>query len=77
MPKTPKGAKRPADVVSNAVHVMRVLTGEATDDAPDDGKDKAAQSLGKRGGAARAKSLTAEQRSEIAQAAAKARWKNR
>jgi hypothetical protein len=31
MPKGPKGQKRPADVVSNAVHVMRVLTGEASD----------------------------------------------
>jgi hypothetical protein len=29
MPKGPEGQKRPADVVSNTVHVMRVLTGEA------------------------------------------------
>lgn len=29
MPKGPSEQKRPADVVSNAVHVMRVLTGEA------------------------------------------------
>jgi hypothetical protein len=27
MPKTPTGAKRPADVIGNAVNVMRVLTG--------------------------------------------------
>lgn len=74
MPKTPRGGKRPADVVGNAVRVMKILTGEATDDAPDDGKDKAAQSLGKRGGAARAKSLTPEQRSEIAKKAAAKRW---
>jgi hypothetical protein len=74
MPKTPKGAKRPADVVGNAVDIMKVLTGEETDDAPDDGKDKAAQSLGKRGGAARAKSLTPERRSEIAKKAAAARY---
>lgn len=33
MPKGPKGQKRPADVVSNAVHVMKVLTGEADDTA--------------------------------------------
>ena len=26
--ETPKGAKRPADVVSNAVHVMKIATGE-------------------------------------------------
>ena len=74
MPKGPKGQNRPGDVVSNAVHIMKMLTGEASDDAPDDGKDKAAQSLGKRGGAARAKSLTAEQRSEIAKKAAAKRW---
>lgn len=74
MPKTPTGSKRPADVVSNAVHVMRVLTGEADDDAPDDGKDKAAQSMGRRGGAARAASMTPERRSEIAKKAAEKRW---
>ena len=39
-----------------------------------DGKDKAAQSMGKRSGKARAARLTAEQRREIAKVAAKARW---
>jgi hypothetical protein len=28
MPGGPKGEKRPADVIGNAVHVMRVATGE-------------------------------------------------
>jgi len=28
MPKGPQGQKRPADVIGNAVHVMRVLTGQ-------------------------------------------------
>lgn len=74
MPKGPTGQKRPADVVSNAVHVMRVLTGEADDEAPDDGKDKAAQSMGRKGGAARAASMTPERRAEIAKAAAAKRW---
>lgn len=74
MPKSPTGRKRPADVISNAVHVMRVLTGEADDDAPDDGKDKAAQSMGRKGGAARAASMTPERRAEIARAAAVKRW---
>jgi hypothetical protein len=27
MPKGPKGEKRPADVIGNAVHVMRIATG--------------------------------------------------
>ena len=74
MPKTPTGAKRPADVIGNAVHIMRVLTGEADDEAPDDGKDKAAQSMGRRGGAARAASMTPERRAEIARKAAAKRW---
>jgi hypothetical protein len=75
MPKTPKGSKRPADVIGNAVHVMRIATGEIEDDAPaDDGKDKAAQALGKKGGAARAAKLTAEERADIARKAAAKRW---
>jgi len=74
MPTGPKGQKRPADVISNAVHVMRVLTGEADDMAPDDGKDKAAQELGRKGGKARAASMTPQRRAEIARKAAAKRW---
>ncbi len=68
MPRAPRGEKRPADVIGNAVHVMRIATGEVEDgpDEPKPGKDAAAASLGKRGGAARAKALTAEQRVDIA-----------
>jgi hypothetical protein len=76
MPKGPKGQKRPADVIGNAVKVMRIATGEEQDDFPDDGKDKAAQSLGQRGGKARAANLSKARRKEIAQRAARARWKN-
>jgi hypothetical protein len=76
MPKGPKGQKRPADVIGNAVKVMRIATGEEEDDFPaDDGKDKAAQSLGRRGGNARAKALSASAKAEIAKRAAEARWK--
>lgn len=75
MPTGPKGQKRPTDVVSNAVHVMRVLTGEADETTgPDDGKDKTAQAMGRKGGAARAASMTPERRAEIAKAAAAKRW---
>ena len=28
MPRGPKGEKRPADVIGNAVHIMRIATGE-------------------------------------------------
>jgi len=53
---------------------------EAVAATPDDtGKDPAAVALGRRGGlkggAARAKSLSAKERSAIAKKAAKARWK--
>ena len=75
MPKGPKGEKRPADVIGNAVRVMQIAVGEHTDPLPDDdGKNKAAQALGKLGGAARAKSMTAEQRRETAIRAASKRW---
>lgn len=39
MPKGPKGQKRPADVIGNAVKVMRIATAEEEDDVVDDGKD--------------------------------------
>ena len=34
MPKGPKGEQRPADVIGNAVKVMRIATGEETEDLP-------------------------------------------
>ena len=75
MPKGTKGQKRPADVIGNDVKVMRIAAGEEQDGFPaDDGKDKAAQSLGQRGGKARAKSLNPERRTEIARNAAAKRW---
>jgi hypothetical protein len=75
MPKGPKGQKRPADVVGAAVKVMRIATGEEPEDfGADDGKDKAAQSLGQRGGRARAAALSKKRRSEIARLAAQKRW---
>ena len=75
MPKGPKGEQRPADVIGNAVRVMRIATGETEEEIEGDGKDKAAQELGRKGGKARASKLTAEQRAEIARGAAEKRWK--
>jgi hypothetical protein len=76
MPKGPKGEKRPADVISNAVKVMKIAIGEEVEDEGhvDDQKDKAAVSMGKRGGKARANKLSSEQKSAIASNAAKKRW---
>ena len=74
MPKGPKGEKRPADVVGAAVKVMQIATGEI-EKTTDHGKNKAAVELGRKGGKARAKTLTPERRLEIARNAAKRRWK--
>lgn len=76
MPKTPKGHKRPADVVSNAVHVMKIATGEIDESGTtEDGKSKAAVEMGRKGGAARALKLSSKKRREIAKTAARARWR--
>lgn len=75
MPKGPKGQKRPADVVSNAVKVMKIATGEEEEEFDgSDGKDPAAQAMGRKGGRARAESLTSKRRREIARKAATKRW---
>ncbi len=71
MPTEPKGEKRFADVIGNALKVMRMLTGEEPEDygnAPE--KNAAAQELGLKGGKKRAASLTPERSAEIAKKAA-------
>lgn len=75
MPKGPKGEKRPADVVGAAVKVAKIATGEVEEDIDDDGKDKAAVEMGRKGGRARAAKLGKERREEIARLAAQARWR--
>lgn len=77
MPKGPKGEKRPADVIGNAIKIARIATGEEEEALTEDGKNAAAVSLGKRGGKARAESLSKKRRSEIAKSAARKRWSNR
>ena len=75
MPKTPKGHKRPADVIANAVHVMKIATGEIEESGPTvGGKSKAAVELGRKGGLARAKSTTRAERIRIARKGAHALW---
>jgi len=76
MPTGPKGEKRPADVIGNAVKVMRILTGEEPEDygnAP--AKNQTAAELGRAGGRKRAEGMTPERRAEIAKKAADKRWK--
>jgi hypothetical protein len=71
MPKGPRGESRPADVIGNAVKVARLATGEETEELV---SLTPGQALGKLGGAARARNMTAEQRAEQAKKAAAKRW---
>jgi hypothetical protein len=62
-------------VIGAAVIVARIATGGIEEAEPvDDGKDKAAQAMGRKGGAARAASLSKKRRTDIARKAAKKRW---
>ncbi len=74
MPTGPKGQKRPADVIGNAIKIAQIATGEVEDTVKDDGKDPAAKALGAKGGKKRAANLSPERRAEIARKAAAKRW---
>ncbi len=73
--------KRPRDPNVRAKLIVDIATGAVEDTDPNEGKNPHAVALGKlggkKGGPARAKKLTAEQRSEAARKAAKARWSSR
>ena len=72
--------KRPRDPNQLGKLIVDLSVGEADDsqNMPDDrGKDHAAMALGKKGGAARAASLSKKRRAEIASNAAYARWGRR
>lgn len=58
MPIGPKGEKRPANVIGNAVKIVQIATGEVEDD----GKDPDGKAMGAKGGKARAAKLTPEER---------------
>jgi hypothetical protein len=68
--------KRPRDPAQLAKLIVDIARGEIEDRAPtpeEEGKDPAAVALGKKGGSARAKSVSADRRAEIASKAAKSR----
>lgn len=74
-----RSRKRPRDLNQLAARLVDEATGNAPElPDPDEGKDPAAVALGRKGGLkggkARAQKLTAEQRSESARRAARARW---
>jgi hypothetical protein len=70
MPRGPKGERRPADVIGNAVHVMRIATGDI-EETPSSGRVRS----GRAGGKARSKALSPEERRAIAKKAAEKRWR--
>lgn len=74
MPRGPKGEKRPADVNARAVMIARIATGEIEDQISDPDK-RLHREGGLKGGKVRAASLSADQRRQIAQKAAAARWR--
>ena len=79
MPRGPTGQKRPRDTNQLAKLMVDILTGEVEDRerTPEERSvDPAASAMGKKGGPARAKSMTPERRAAIAKAAAEKRWKN-
>ena len=69
MPIGPRGQKRPADTLANALHVARLATGEAEETYVDPDR----QAAGRKGGEARAAALDPERRRAIARKAARSR----
>ena len=72
--------KRPTDINQRAKSIVDIATGEITETPEQIDELKAAASAlgrkgGLKGGKARAESLSAKRRSEIAKKAAKARWR--
>lgn len=68
--------KRPRDANQLAKLVLDIATGEEPEAMPEEVEPKleAAVIRGRKGGKARAKALSEEERSEIARKAAEARW---
>jgi hypothetical protein len=65
--------KRPRDPIQLGKLIVDIATGQVVD-KEDTGKAEAAVARGKKGGAARARALSPEEREEIARVAAQVRW---
>ena len=76
-----RSRKRPRDPNQLGKLIVDLTTGDVEEADPDGGKNPAAVALGRKGGLkggkARAEKMTAEQRSESARRAARARWSKR
>ena len=64
---------RPRDPLQLGKLIADIATGQEVDEV-DDGKDEGAAAMGRKGAAARARTMTPERRAEIAKAAAQKRW---
>ncbi len=73
MPKGPQGQKSPADVIGNAVRVMRIALGEVSETPLDSGREYTRKG-GLIGGPKRAAKLSEKRRAEIASKAARTCW---
>lgn len=72
---TPNKSKRPRDINQLAAQIVAEAVGDAEPYEPEDkSKNQGTRLGGLKGGKARAEKLTPEQRKEIAQKAARARW---
>jgi hypothetical protein len=71
VPRGPNDETRPADVIGNAVHAMRMATGQMEADL---GKAPQLAAGGRKGARVRASRRTPEQTSDKARIAAEARW---
>jgi hypothetical protein len=78
VPNRSRKPRRPGDPNQRAKLIVDLATGQVEDKDPDEGKNPAAVELGrlggKKGGKARAASMTAEERRQAASKAARARW---
>jgi hypothetical protein len=69
-----KRLPRPRDPIQLGKLIVDIATGQVQD-KEETGKAEAAVTRGKRGGLARARALSAEERAEISRVASQARWK--
>jgi hypothetical protein len=71
MPKGPQGQKRPADLIRNAVHVMRIAAGEVAKELKEPSGKVRSGNAGSKG---RSEKLSQEECTAIAKKAAAGRW---
>ena len=75
MPVGPRGQKRPANPIEAGIMVARIAVGDIEEEYAEQPTPTPARAKGgKKGGRARAETLTPAQRSDIATRAANVRW---